>query len=104
MVGRKGTDFRSAFRVKIALRRMGKRGPEERLARERQLEERTQWALALQKEKETAVADFQHVAAEAEKAARHIQSLEKNLAEARAARAKIESSLWTRAGRKLGAV
>ena len=70
----------------------------------RQLEERTQWALALQKEKETAVADFQHVAAEAEEAARHIQSLEKNLAEARAARAKIESSLWTRAGRKLGAV
>jgi SAM-dependent methyltransferase len=71
---------------------------------ERQLEERTQWALALQKEKETAVADFQHVAAEAEEAAHHIQSLEKNLAEARAAREKIESSLWIRAGRKLGAV
>jgi SAM-dependent methyltransferase len=69
-----------------------------------QFEERTQWALALQKEKETAVADFHHVASEAEEAARHIQNLEKNLAEARAARAKIESSWWTRAGRKLGAV
>jgi SAM-dependent methyltransferase len=69
-----------------------------------QFEERTQWALALQKEKETAVADFHHVAAEAEEAARHIQTLEKNLAEARAARAKIESSFWMRAGRKLGAV
>ena len=47
---------------------------------------------------------FLHVAAEAEEAARHIQSLEKNLAEAREARAKIESSFWFRAGRKLGAV
>lgn len=70
----------------------------------RQLEERTQWALALQKEKETAVTDFQHVAAEGEEAARHIQTLEKNLAEARAAREKIESNFWVRAGRKLGAV
>jgi len=69
-----------------------------------QFEERTQWALALQKEKETAVADFHHVAAEAEEAARHIQALEKDLAEARAARAKIESSFWFRAGRKLGAI
>lgn len=69
-----------------------------------QFEERTQWALALQKEKETAVADFHHVAAEAEEAARHIRALETDLAEARAARAKIESNWWTRAGRKLGAV
>ncbi len=69
-----------------------------------QFEERTRWALALQKEKETAIADFQHVAAEEEEARRHIQALENQLAEARAARAKIESSFWTRAGRKLGAV
>jgi SAM-dependent methyltransferase len=67
-----------------------------------QFEDRTRWALALQKEKETAIADFHHVAAEEEEARRHIQALEKQLAEARAARAKIESSLWTRAGRKLG--
>jgi len=69
-----------------------------------QFEDRTRWALALQKEKETAIADFLHVAADAEEAARHIQTLEKNLAEAREARAKIESGLWFRAGRKLGAV
>jgi hypothetical protein len=71
---------------------------------EAELEERTQWALALKQEKETALADFQRGAAEAENARRHIQALEKDLAEARAARAQLESSLWTRAGRKLGAV
>jgi SAM-dependent methyltransferase len=70
----------------------------------RQFEDRTRWTLALQKEKETAVADFHHLAAEEEEARRHIQALEKQLAEAREARARIESSLWTRAGRKLGAV
>ena len=59
---------------------------------------------ASNRKKRPPLADFQRVAAEAEDAARHIQSLEKDLAEARAARAKIESSLWTRAGRKLGAV
>jgi SAM-dependent methyltransferase len=71
---------------------------------ERDLEERTKWAMALRKEKETALADFQRAAAQDEEAARHIQHLEKNLAEARAARAKIESSFWTRVGRKLGAI
>ncbi|MCU1337272.1 MAG: Methyltransferase type 11 [Bryobacterales bacterium] len=71
---------------------------------EAELEERTQWALALKQEKETALADFQRGAAEAENARRHIQALEKDLAEARAARARLESSFWTRAGRKLGAV
>jgi DNA repair exonuclease SbcCD ATPase subunit len=71
---------------------------------EAELEERTQWALALKQEKDTALADFERGVAEAENARRHIQALEKDLAEARAARARIESSLWTRAGRKLGAV
>jgi SAM-dependent methyltransferase len=66
------------------------------------LEERTQWALALKQEKEAALAEFQRGAAEAENGRRHIQALEKDLAEARAARAAIESSLWTRAGRKFG--
>ena len=55
----------------------------------RQLEERTQWALALQAEKVTALADFQTVAAEAERAKHHIQSLEEDLAAARAALAKF---------------
>jgi SAM-dependent methyltransferase len=68
------------------------------------LDERTQWALALKQEKDTTLADFERLAAEAETARRHIQTLEKDLAEARTARARLESSLWTRAGRKLGAV
>ncbi|MBZ5636113.1 MAG: methyltransferase domain-containing protein [Acidobacteriia bacterium] len=68
------------------------------------LEERTQWALALKKEKEAALAAFERGAAEAKNARQHIQALEKDLAEARAARAQLESSLWTRAGRKLGAI
>ena len=68
------------------------------------LEERTQWALALKQEKEAALAEFQRLVAEAETARRHIQALEKDLAEARAARAQLESSAWTRAGRKLGAL
>jgi len=69
---------------------------------ETDLEERTQWALALKQEKEAVLADFERGAAAAENARRHIQALEKDLAEARAARARIESSLWTRAGRRLG--
>ncbi len=71
---------------------------------EAELEERTQWALALKQEKEAVLADFERGAAEAENARRHIQALEKDLAEARAARAQLEASLWTRAGRKLGTV
>jgi SAM-dependent methyltransferase len=71
---------------------------------ESELEERTQWALALKQEKEAVLADFQREASEAENFRQHIRSLEKDLVEARAARAKVESSLWTRAGRKLGAV
>lgn len=69
---------------------------------EAELEERTQWALALKQEKEAALADFERGAAEAENTRRHIQALEKDLAEARAARAQLDASLWTRAGRKLG--
>ena len=55
-----------------------------------ELKERTDWALALEREKETAVADFQRVAAEVENVRRRLQAL--------------ESSKWTRAGRKLGAL
>ena len=71
---------------------------------ESELEDRTQWALALKQEKETALADFARGVAEAENAQRHIHALEKELAEARAARAAIESRFWTRVGRKLGSV
>jgi SAM-dependent methyltransferase len=55
----------------------------------RQLEDRTRWALALQQEKVTALADFQTVAAEAERAKNYIQSLEEDLAAARAELAKF---------------
>ena len=71
---------------------------------ETDLEERTRWALTLKQEKEAALADFERGAAEAENARKHIQALEKDLAEARDARARLESAFWTRAGRKLGAV
>jgi len=71
---------------------------------EAELEERTQWALALKQEKDAALADFQRGEVAAENARRHIQAVEKDLAEARAARAQLESSLWSRVGRKLGAL
>jgi SAM-dependent methyltransferase len=69
---------------------------------EGELEDRTQWAMALKQEKETALADFARGVAEAENAQRHIHALEKELAEARAARSALESRMWTRVGRKLG--
>ena len=71
---------------------------------EADLEERTQWALSLKQEKTDALAAFERGQAEAENARKHIQALERELAEARAARAQIESKFWTRTGRKLGAV
>jgi hypothetical protein len=71
---------------------------------EAELGERTQWALSLKQEKETALADFARQSTDAENARRHIQSLEKELAEARAARINLESRLWTRVGRKLGSI
>jgi len=69
---------------------------------EGELEDRTEWAMALKQEKETALADFARGVAEAENAQRHIHALEKELAETRAARAMLESRVWTRIGRKLG--
>jgi SAM-dependent methyltransferase len=100
MVGRKG-DFRPPSKeIAAAYGEVVRKAAS--LAQ--QFDDRTRWALALQKEKETAVADFHHVAAEEEEARRHIQTLEKHLAEARDARAKVESSWWMRTGRKLGAV
>jgi len=71
---------------------------------ESELEERTAWALSLKQEKNEALAAFERGAAEAENARKHIQALEMDLSEARSARARLESSLWTRIGRKLGAV
>ena len=100
MAGRKGTFRPPAAEIARAYGDVVKKG--EDLAR--QIEERTKWALALKTEKEAALAAFQRTTAQDEEAARHIQHLEKNLTEVRAARAKIESSLWMKVGRKLGAV
>ena len=100
MVGRKGSFRPPAAEIARAYGDAIRKSE----ALERELDERTKWALALRKEKETALADFQRASAQDEEAARHIQHLEKNLAEARAARAKIESSFWARLGRKLGAI
>ncbi len=58
---------------------------------ERLLEDRTQWARAIDEEKEKALADFQTVAAEAKRAANYIKSLEEDLAAERAAFAKFRS-------------
>jgi SAM-dependent methyltransferase len=93
MAGRKGLFQPPAAEIAKAYGHAAR----ERSSLARQLKERTQWALALQEEKETAKSDFQHVAAEAEEAG-------KALAEARSARAKLESSWWTKVGRKLGLV
>jgi len=93
MVGRKGDFQPPAAEIAAAYGHVARTSAS--LAR--QLEERTQWALALQREKETAKSDFQHVAAEAEEAGTA-------LAKERAARAQLESSWWTKVGRKLGLV
>jgi SAM-dependent methyltransferase len=58
---------------------------------EKQLEDRTEWARSLRKENETALADFQTVAAEATRAANYIRSLEEDLAAERAAFAKFRA-------------
>jgi SAM-dependent methyltransferase len=100
MVGRKG-DFRPpSAEIAMAYGEIVRKAAS--LAQ--QFDERTRWALALQEEKETAVADFHHLAAKEEEVRRHIQALQKELAEVSEARAKIEASWWTRAGRKLGTV
>ncbi|HEY2844524.1 MAG TPA: methyltransferase domain-containing protein, partial [Bryobacteraceae bacterium] len=62
MVGRKGNFHPPSAEIAAAYGHAARASSS--LAR--QLEERTQWALALQKEKEQALIDFQHVAAEAE--------------------------------------
>jgi SAM-dependent methyltransferase len=98
MAGRKGTFRAPSAEIARAYGDVVRKNE----ALERQLEERTKWALALKKEKETALADFERAAAQDKEAARYIQHLEQKLAESRAAHAKIESSFWARVGRKLG--
>jgi SAM-dependent methyltransferase len=88
MAGRKGTYRPPAAEIAEAYRQAIRKSNALAL----QFEERTRWALSLQKENETALADFQTVAAEAKRAADYIQSLEEELAKARAALAKFRSN------------
>jgi SAM-dependent methyltransferase len=71
---------------------------------EKNLEERTSWALSLQAESKEAYA-AQEQARESERAAWDAaKALERELVEARSERVRLERRLWSRVGRKLGAV
>jgi SAM-dependent methyltransferase len=69
---------------------------------EANFEERTQWAMNLAREKNEALAAFEHEQKFAEEARACMLALEKELEEARSARARLERRFWTRLGRKLG--
>lgn len=68
---------------------------------EADFEERTKWALELDREKEAAEAELARARASAAEAWRRVAELERQFGEANAARAVLESRLWTRVGRKL---
>jgi hypothetical protein len=71
---------------------------------ERNLEERTRWALSLERENKEAWAALEQ-ARESERAAWDAaKALEKELLENRNERIRLERRIWTRVGRKLGAV
>jgi SAM-dependent methyltransferase len=71
---------------------------------ERNLDERTRWALSLQHESKEAQATREQ-ARESERAAWDAaKALEKELVESRNARVRLERRMWSRMGRKLGAV
>jgi hypothetical protein len=67
---------------------------------ERELEGRTAWAHDLERETNEAVAAFERVSQSEREAWERIRTLEKELEEARA----LQARLWTRLGRRLGAV
>jgi hypothetical protein len=71
---------------------------------ERNLDERTRWALSLEQENKEAQAAHEQ-ARESERAAWDAaKALEKELVETRNARVRLERRIWSRVGRKLGAV
>lgn len=71
---------------------------------EKNFEERTRWALSLELESKEAHA-AQEKARESERAAWDAaKALESELVEARSARVRLERRIWTRVGRRLGAV
>jgi SAM-dependent methyltransferase len=71
---------------------------------EADFEERTKWALELQKASAEAVQAFEHARASELEAWQCVGALEKELDQTRAAKAQIESRWWSRLGRKLRAI
>jgi len=68
---------------------------------EADFEERTKWALDLQKEREDAIKAFEHARKSELEAWQCVQALEKELDETRKGKADLESHQWTRLGRRL---
>jgi len=65
-------------------------------------EERTRWALDLEQEKDAALAEFKRLQASEAEAWQRVAAVERELGDAKAARAAIQSRLWSRVGHKLG--
>ena len=68
------------------------------------VEEQTKWALDLDRERNRAIAEFERVKSSETEAWQCVDSLGKQLAEAKKECARLESRLWTRLGRKLRAL
>jgi SAM-dependent methyltransferase len=64
-------------------------------------EERTAWALEIQRARDEAIAEFHRVAKSEAEAWQAAETLSKNLEEARTDLARLSESKWTRLGRKL---
>jgi hypothetical protein len=70
---------------------------------EADFKQRTQWAQEAVREKDEAVADWEHLRKVEKDLRGYIKSLEKEAEEYRATLEKLQSGLWMRVGRKLGA-
>jgi SAM-dependent methyltransferase len=71
---------------------------------EHDFEERSRWAFRLEHERNDALAAVERTQADVAQAHQRMQTLEKELAQTRAALAHLRMRMWTRVGRKLGAV
>lgn len=67
-------------------------------------QERTDWALEIQKARDEAIAEFRRAEASQGEAWEAVKKLSKDLEQARADLAQCNAAFWTRAGRKLGAL
>jgi SAM-dependent methyltransferase len=69
---------------------------------EEKFAERTQWAQRMEIDYQQAVADFEHARQAEIDAGVHIESLQKELADARQAASRLEARKWIKLGRKMG--